>query len=49
MDKVPYVNHVITFDLNSGEGIRVAFDVDNGVGFCLNDICEVLSLDRRGT
>lgn len=49
MDKVPYVNHVITFDLNSGEGIRVAFDVDNGVGFCLNDICEVLSLDRRET
>lgn len=49
MGKVPYINHVITFDLKSKEELRVAFNINNGVGFCLNDICEILSLDRRET
>ena len=49
MEKAPYENHVITFDLESGEELRVAFNTEHGVGFCLNDVCEILGIDRRDT
>lgn len=49
MEKAPYENHVITFDLESGEELRVAFNTEHGVGFCLNDVCKILGIDRRDT
>lgn len=49
MEKEPFENHVIIFDLEKGAELRVAFNVVEGVGFCLNDLCDILNLDRRET